>query len=105
MPEGLTRWLQVLAGLPAGSSFASVCETLRSEHSELVGALEAAAIADRNELAEMSFDEAREEFEGALGQLRARQIRARMDGLIAQGLDTPQAREEYQRLVALRSRG
>ena len=105
LPEGLTRWLQVLAGLPAGSSFASVCETLRSEHSELVGALEAAAIADRNELAEMSFDEAREEFEGALGQLRARQIRARMDGLIAQGLDTPQAREEYQRLVALRSRG
>ena len=67
--------------------------------------LEQAAIGDRNELAEMSFDEARAELEGALAQLRDRRIKVQMDALAAQGLESPEAREEYQRLVALRSRG
>jgi hypothetical protein len=53
----------------------------------------------------MSFDEARAEFEGALAQLRDRRIKVQMDALAAQGLDAPGVREEYQRLVALRSRG
>ncbi len=48
----LARWLDALAELPAGSSFASVCETLRGAHQALVSELEAAAIGDRNELAE-----------------------------------------------------
>ena len=105
LPEGLARWLDALAELPAGSSFASVCETLRGAHQTLVTELEEAAIGDRNELAEMSFDEARAEFEGALAQLRDRRIKVQMDALAAQGLDAPGAREEYQRLVALRTRG
>ncbi len=104
LPDGLARWLDALAELPAGSSFAVVCEGLRGRYQELVSQLEAAAISDRNELAEMSFDDARIEFEGALNQLRDRRVRAEMKILAAQGLTTPQSREEYQRLLALRSR-
>ena len=105
LPEGLARWLDALAELPAGSSFASVCETLRGEHQALVSSLEAAAVTDRHQLAEMAFDDALLEFEGALSQLRDRRVRAELQALVDQGLETPAAREEYQRLLALRARG
>ncbi len=105
LPDGLARWLDALAELPPGSTFATVCETLRSENPERVAQLEAAAVADRQQLAEMSFDEARVEFEGALAQLRERRLKARLEALVAQGLDTPEARETYQQLLARRGRG
>jgi hypothetical protein len=104
LPEGLSRWLDALGELPPGSSFAAVCETLRGRHQELVAQLESAAITDRNELAEMSFDEALAEFEGALAQLRGRRVRAELQVLADQGLATAEAREKYQRLLALRSK-
>ena len=52
----------------------------------------------------MSPEEARAEFDGALAQLRDRRVRAELSALVAQGLDSPQARERYQALIALRSR-
>ncbi len=104
LPEGLARWLDALAELPPGSAFASVCETLRGGHGELIDRLQAEALADRTGLSDMSPEEARAEFDGALAQLRDRRVRAELSALVAQGLDSPQARERYQALIALRSR-
>ncbi|MBU6273190.1 MAG: DNA primase [Betaproteobacteria bacterium] len=104
LPEGLARWLDALAELPPGSSFASVCETLRGGHGELIERLQAEALADRTGLSDMSPEEARAEFDGALAQLRDRRVRAELSALVAQGLDSPQARERYQALIALRAR-
>jgi DNA primase len=104
LPEGLARWLDALAELPPGSAFASVCETLRGSHGELIDRLQAEALADRTGLSDMSPEEARAEFDGALAQLRDRRVRAELSALVEQGLDSPQARERYQALIALRSR-
>jgi hypothetical protein len=98
------EWLDLLRELPAGSSFAGLCEALRSAQPETVTTLERDAAADRSMVADMTFEEARAEFDGALAQLRDRNIRTELDEIVARGLTTNEDRERYQQLIALRGR-
>jgi len=102
VPAEVLEWLAWLRAQPAGSSLAAICESLRAEQPELVARLERDAAADRSMVAEMSLEEARAEFEGALAQLRARRIREELDAIVAGGLRTEADRARYQRLLLLR---
>ena len=102
LPSDVVGWLALLAGQPAGSSLAVICESLKAAHPEVVAALERDAAADRSMVAEMSFDEARAEFEGALAQLRDRSIREQLDALVAAGMRSDVDRARYQELLLLR---
>ena len=100
LPETLVRWLELLRQQPAGSSLAVICESLRAEHPQLVAALERDAAADRAMVAEMSLEEARAEFGGAIAQLRARGVREELAALVGRGLSDPAERERYQSLLS-----
>ena len=52
----------------------------------------------------LSFDEAQAEMQGALAQLRERHISRLIDEIVATGLSTPQERERYQELMAMKRR-
>jgi DNA primase len=102
LPPDVVGWLALLGAQPAGSSLAVICESLKAEHPEVVAALERDAAADRSMVAEMSFDEARAEFEGALAQLRDRSIREQLDALVAAGMRSDSDRARYHELLLLR---
>jgi DNA primase len=102
LPEGLVDWLALLRHQPAGSSLAVICESLRGEHPQLVASLERDAAADRALVAEMSLEEARAEFHGAIAQLRSRRLREELGALAAGGLADPAALERYQKLLSIR---
>jgi DNA primase len=101
LPADLVSWLGFLRAQPPGSSLAGVCEALRTEQPERATELEHDAAADRTMLAEMTLEEARAEFEGALQQLRERSIRAALTGLASGGLQEPSERVRYQQLLEL----
>jgi DNA primase len=102
LPPDIVGWLELLRAQPEGSSLAVICESLKAAHPEVVAALERDAAADRSMIAEMSFDEARAEFDGALAQLRDRSIREQLDALVAQGIRSDLERARYQELLLLR---
>jgi len=102
VPAEVLEWLAWLRAQPAGSSLAAICESLRAEQPELIAGLQRDAAADRSMVAEMSLEEARAEFEGALAQLRARRIREELDAIVAGGLRTEADRTRYQQLLLLR---
>jgi hypothetical protein len=77
---------------------------MRAEHPERVARIEADALADRQGLAEMTLEEARAEFRGALEQLRDRSVRAELAALVEAGLGTEPDRARYQALMALRAK-
>jgi DNA primase len=104
LPPALSRWIDALAEMPAGATFAVVCEGMRAEHPERVARIEADALADRQGLAEMTLEEARAEFRGALEQLRDRSVRAELAALVEAGLGTEPDRARYQALMALRAK-
>jgi DNA primase len=102
LPPDIVGWLELLRAQPEGSSLAVICESLKATHPEVVAALERDAAADRSMIAEMTFDEARAEFDGALAQLRDRSIREQLDALVAQGIRSDLERARYQELLLLR---
>lgn len=104
MPEPLAAWLDTLAALPPGSAFASVCEALRQDSPEAVARLEREVATDASAAAALSFDEARVEVEAALAQLRERHLSRLIDDLVAGGMASPEERQRYQSLMALRKR-
>ena len=105
LPREVLAWLDLLRRQPAGSSLAVICETLRGSHPEMVEALLRDAAADRSMVADMNLEEARAEFEGALGQLRDRSIREELDAIVARGLADEEDRARYQELLLLRHKG
>jgi DNA primase len=102
LPESVADWIARLAALPAGATFASLVESLRAEAPELADALQAEAAADRGLLADLSVDEARREFEGALSRMRDLRLREEVDRLAQAGLSDDAQRERYAQLQALR---
>ena len=105
LPREVLAWLDLLRRQPAGSSLAVICESLRGSHPDMVEALLRDAAADRSMVADMSLEEARAEFEGALGQLRDRSIREELDAIVARGLEDHEDRALYQELLLLRHKG
>ena len=104
LPAEVLDWLALVREQPAGSAFAVICEGLREQMPDLIAGLERDAAADRSMVAEMSLDEARAEFDGALAQLRDRSIRDELDAIVARGMQTEADRARYQQLLALRAR-
>ena len=104
LPPDIVQWVALLRAQPEGSSLAVICESLKPAHPEVVAALERDAAGDRSMVAEMSFDEARAEFEGALAQLRDRSIREQLDALVATGMRSEADRARYQELLLLRNK-
>ena len=102
LPPDIVGWLALLRAQPAGSSLAVICESLKAAHPDVVAALERDAASDRSMVAEMSFDEARAEFDGALAQLRDRSIREQLDAMVAAGIRSESDRARYQELLLLR---
>jgi hypothetical protein len=102
LPAGLVEWLQRLAQLPAGASFALLVETLRAEEPELAAALEQDAAEDAGLMSDLALDDARNEFAGGLGQLRSRLILEEIDRLVAGGLSDAAHRARYAELQTLR---
>ncbi|GAA4400694.1 CHC2 zinc finger domain-containing protein [Quisquiliibacterium transsilvanicum] len=105
LPRDVLAWLDLLRRQPAGSSLAVICESLRGSHPEMVEALLRDAAADRSMVADMNLEEARAEFEGALGQLRDRSIREELDAIVARGLADHEDRARYHELLLLRHKG
>ena len=105
LPREVLAWLDLLRRQPAGSSLAVICESLRGSHPQMVEALLRDAAADRSMVADMSLEEARAEFEGALGQLRDRSIREELDAIVARGMHDDEDRTRYQELLLLRHKG
>lgn len=104
MPGPLAAWFDTLVALPPGSAFASVCEALRHDSPEAVARLEREAASDASAAAALSFDEARVEVEAALAQLRERHLARLIDELVAGGMASPEERQRYQSLMAMRRR-
>ena len=105
LPREVLAWLDLLRRQPEGSALTTICESLRDSHPELVAGLLRDAAADRSMIAEMNFEEASAEFEGALSQLRARSIREELDAIVARGIDDAEDRARYQELLSLRNKG
>ncbi|HEY5635087.1 MAG TPA: hypothetical protein VIT02_15135, partial [Burkholderiaceae bacterium] len=102
VPPELLRWIEWLRGQPAGSSLAAICEALRAEDPARAAELERDAAADRTLTAEMTFDEARDEFSGALRQLRDRVVKERIEALVRGGLATEHERAQYLEFLSMR---
>jgi hypothetical protein len=101
LPQDLLGWLDQLRGLPAGASFAVLCESLRAAAPERVAELERDAGAGAAMVAEMGLEEARQEFAGALAQLRVGTLKLEIDALAAKGVAESADRE---RLLELQAR-
>jgi DNA primase len=102
VPEAVVDWLDRVAALPDGASFAQLVESLRGDAPDLAVALEAEAAQDRGLLADLGADEARREFEGALNRMRDQGLREEVDRLARSGLGDEAQRARYAELLALR---
>jgi DNA primase len=102
LPQDLVRWLELVAALPPGASFALLVETLRHDDARVAVALEREAADDGGLFSDLDLDEARREFTGALAQLRSRSVLAEIDRLVATGLADEGQRARYAELQALR---
>jgi DNA primase len=102
LPPAVTEWMERLAALPQGASFAGLLESLRQTDPEIAIALQEQVTRDRGLLADLSLDDARSEFEGALVQLRSQGLREAVDELARSGLQDEASRERYARLQEMR---
>lgn len=101
IPAVLAAWIRKIAALPPSSTFASVCEALRSSDPEEVLRLERAGGADSAGVAELSGAEAALELGGALGQLKSRWARQQIEQLVASGINTEEQRLRYAALLKM----
>ncbi len=104
LPGDLVEWFDLVSSQPEGASLVVLCESLRESHPDLVARIERDAADDRSLVAEMTLDEARAEFDGAIAQLRDRSLKGAMDALAARGFGAAGDRERYQELLNMRTR-
>ena len=90
--------------MPPDSAFAGVCEALRPDLPEAVARVEREVGTDASAAAALTFEEARVEVEAALAQLRERHLSRLIDDLVAGGINSPEERQRYQSLMAMRRR-
>lgn len=100
LPEGVIRWRDRVAALPEGANFAALVEAVRSEdESQAERLLGAAARGSLRLVGELSFEQAREEYQDALAQLERQEIRSLIQAVIDEGLETEQGRARYEELT------
>lgn len=104
LSAGLAAWFKTLRGLPAGADFDAACVALAAEAAGEVRQAREDAARDPQAVTGLGHDEALAELSDALAQLRQRDLRARIDALVAAGLETEAERLKYQELMALLQR-
>jgi hypothetical protein len=96
----LRDWAALLSTVPAGSTFANVCECVRASDPQAAERLQREGVADPGALSTLSADEAADELRGALSQIEQRWVRSHLEQLVAAGIRSDQDRERYQSLMA-----
>lgn len=94
-------WLERIARLPAGSSFAGLTEQLRMENNDLAEQI-ANEVSTAAALSECGIDEARQEFAGAILKLREEGLELEKKALAERGLASPEDRARFQFLLTMR---
>ena len=100
LSESLRGWVQMVRSLPVGSTFANVCERLRSVDQRAADQLEREVATDSGALSVLSREEASAELDGAIAQLEQRWIRQALEQLVSGGVRSDDERTRYQVLLA-----
>lgn len=97
-------WIERIAALPDGSSFAGLSEALRTENPALADQI-VQEINSAAALSDCGIDEARTEFEAAILKLREEGLQREKKALADRGLASPEDRERFQFLLTIRLGG
>ena len=100
LPEHLLQWRDRIAALPAGSNFAVLLEGLKIESPEEASSLAAADLRNPGLMGDLTLEQAQQEYDDALARLKLLNIRAEVDSLAREGLETPALRTRYNELMA-----
>jgi DNA primase len=100
LPGGLLQWRQRIAALPAGSNFAVLLEGLKIESPEEAANLAATDRRNPGLVGDLTLEQAQHEYDDALGRLKLLQIRAEIDLLAREGLESEAQRTRYNELMA-----
>jgi hypothetical protein len=103
LAEPQRQWLGMIRSLPPGSTFASVCERLRSVDGRAAEQLEREGALDAGSISILSEEEASAELNGAILQLEQRWVRHSLEQLVKAGIRSDDDRARYHALL-LRSR-
>jgi hypothetical protein len=103
-PEWLAEpqrlWLGMIRSLPPGSTFASVCERLRSVDGRAAEQLEREGALDAGSISILSEEEASAELNGAILQLEQRWVRQSLEQLVNAGIRSDDDRARYHALLS-----
>ena len=86
--------------MPAGSNFAVLLEGLKIESPEEAESLAATDLRNPGLMGDLSLEQAQQEYDDALARLRLLNIRAEIDELVREGVETPAQRTRYTELMA-----
>jgi DNA primase len=100
LPEHLLHWRDRIAALPAGSNFAVLLEGLKIESPQEAATLAATDLKSPGLMGDLSLEQAQQEYDDALARLKLLNIRAEIDTLARQGLESPGHRTRYNELMA-----
>jgi hypothetical protein len=100
LPEPLVQWRDRIAALPAGSNFAVLLEGLKIEAPEEAASLAATDLRNPGLMGDLTLEQAQQEYDDALERLKLETIRAEIDDLARQGLETAAHRARYNDLMA-----
>lgn len=100
LPEELLQWRSRIGALPAGSNFAVLLEGLKIEAPEEAASLAATERGDPGLVADLTLDQAQQEYDDALERLKLLNIRAEIDSLALRGLENEVQRTRYSELMA-----
>jgi DNA primase len=100
LPVDLLKWRQRIAALPAGSNFAVLLEGLKIESPEEAESLASTDVRNPGLMGDLTLEQAQQEYDDALTRLKLLKIRAEIDSLAQEGLETPPQRTRYNELMA-----
>lgn len=104
LPGDLLAWRGRIAALPAGSNFAVLLEGLKIESPEEAAELEADDLRNPGLTGDLTFEQAQQEYEDAIGRLRLLRLRGDIDALAREGLETASQRTRYNELMEVARR-
>src|SRR5690606_3157316 len=88
LPAELLQWRTRIAALPAGSNFAVLLEGLKIEAPDEAASLAATDLRNPGLMGDLTLEQAQQEYEDALARLKLLTIRAEIDSLVREGVET-----------------